>query len=121
MTITAIDNATAFTGAVSFTWTITNTVSVTNPGDQSNVSGTADHRPAHHRLGLLGGATFTYSDGGTLPAGALHRRLERRHHRHPDHRRCLVGHHHRHRSTRLDGQHQLHLDGDQHGVGDQPR
>ena len=43
VTITATDNA-GFTGSATFNWIITNVVTVTSPGDQSDLSGAADHR-----------------------------------------------------------------------------
>ena len=120
MTITVSDDA-GYSSSASFTWTITNTVSVTNPGDQSNVSGTAITPVAISASDSSSRATLTYSDGGTLPPGLVHRSLDRDDQRHPDHGRLLLGDHHGHRRLRGQRLGHLHLDHHQHGERDQPR
>ena len=114
VTITATDNAGYF-GSASFTWTITNVVSVTNPGNQSDVSGTAITAldQLGHRL-LVDGHHLELV--GHRPADrALHRPVQRDHHRHPDHGRQLLGHGDGHRQRRLHRLGQLHLGHHQRG------
>ena len=118
VTIKVTDNA-GYSAQKSFTWTITNTLSVTNPGAQSDVSGTDITPLTIVASDSSSTATLSYSDNGTLPPGSVHRPLERHHHRFADHRRHLLGDHHRRRQWRFLGQHHVHLDHHQHGVGDQ--
>ena len=102
VTITATDGA-GYTGSATFNWTITNTVTVTSPGDQTDVSGTAISPVAISATDSSSAATLTYSDGGTLPPGLVHRPARGVDHRHPDHRGRLPGDHHGHRRLRLPG------------------
>ena len=68
VTITVTDNA-GFSGDATFSWMVTNTVTVTSPGDQTGVSGTAIATLPIVATDSSSGATLSYTDGGTLPAG----------------------------------------------------
>ena len=120
VTITVADNA-GFSAQASLTWTITNTVTVTNPGDQSDVSGTAITPVTVNASDSVPSATLSFSDNGTLPAGLSIDAGSGVIIGHADHRRLLVGDHHRDRQRRLRRPGHLQLDGHQHGVSDQPR
>jgi hypothetical protein len=68
VTVTATDGA-GYSASASFTWSITNTVTMTDPGARSDVSGTAIVPVPVPTSDSLPGATLTFSDGGSLPAG----------------------------------------------------
>ena len=77
-------------------------------------------RAVGRRLRLVGDGHHLLLGQRDPAARAGHRRADRRHHRHADHGRLLLGDHHGDRQRRLHRIDQLHLDHHQHGVGDQP-
>ena len=68
VTITATDGG-GYSGTATFNWTVTNGVSVTSPGDQTDGSGAPIAPVTITASDSSSGATLSYSDGGTLPAG----------------------------------------------------
>ena len=97
-------------GSATFTWTITNTVTVTNPGTHSNVSGSRHHHPDPVGVGLVVHGHHQLVVGHRAARRPVDQHVHRRHHRHPDHGRCLFGDAHRHRQRRHVGLGHLHLD-----------